>query len=188
MFIYNYMDPDVLKEVANIGTGNAATSLSKMTGIPIRMAVPEVCMMDFSDLASSINGAENIVVAVLVNLIGDISGMVMYIMEQVSACTLVNTMLKKNVSALEQFNEMDVSVLTEIGNILCSSYLASLSTLLDIKIRPSVPSIAIDMAGAILSVPAIEFSKLSDKVLFIKSNFGVEQHMPGYFILIPEVK
>ncbi len=186
-YSFNYMDPDVLKEVANIGTGNAATSLSKMIGATIRMTVPEVNMQDFNQLAYAINGPENIVIAVLVYITGDISGMVMYVMEEESACTLVDLMMHKKVADLQSFDEMDVSLITEVGNILCSSYLSALSTLLNLKIRPSVPSPSIDMAAAVLSVPAIEFGKIGDKVLFIKSNFGAEQKVPGYFILVPEV-
>ena len=90
------------------------------------------------------------------------------------------------------FDEIDYSMLTEIGNILTSSYLTALSQLMNYKIDQSVPSLSVDMAGAILSVPAIEFGRVADRVLFIESTFSQAtdktKDLSGFFMLIPEVK
>lgn len=83
---------------------------------------------------------------------------------------------------------MDLSALNEIGNIIAGAYLSSLSTLTNLKIIASIPYMAIDMAGAILSVPAIEFGKVGDRALLIQTDFGGEiERVFGYFILIPEL-
>lgn len=183
---FNKIDADTLKEIANIGCGTAAGSLASMVKEKITMTVPEVDTPAFKNLPDILNGAEKVVAGVLVKISGDINGMMMYIMDEVSACSLTNQLLHKNNRFFSDFTEMDYSVLTEMGNILTSSYLTSLSKLLNFKIKKSIPYLSIDMAGAILSVPAIEFGKVGDTVLLIKSTVNDNKYMSGFFILIPD--
>ena len=86
----------------------------------------------------------------------------------------------------EPFDEMDLSAMKEIGNIIAGSYLSALSTLTNLRIKPSVPYIAVDMAASILSVPAVQFGQYGDNALFIETEFGNEVMMNGYFILMPD--
>ena len=83
---------------------------------------------------------------------------------------------------------MELSALKEVGNIITGSYLNSLSMMTNLKIYPSVPDLAVDMAEAILSVPAIEFGTMGDKILLIQTQFFDETVLDGYFILIPDVE
>lgn len=188
----NLMDIDMLKEVANIGTGNAATSLSSLVNQRISMSVPTVKMPEFKHLPDIIGGADALIAGLLVGVSGDVDGMMMYLMTEKSACTLVKEMMGREKNNFAEFEEIDYSMLTEIGNILTSSYLTALSQLMNYKINQSVPSLSVDMAGAILSVPAIEFGRVADKVLFIESTFmqasEENKDLTGYFMLIPEVK
>lgn len=193
--MFTEMNLDALKEVANIGTGNAATSLSSFINQKITMKVPSVKMPEFKHLADHIGGAEALISGLLINISGDIDGMIMYLMPEQSACNLANKLMSKNKKSLTEFDELDASMLTEIGNILTSSYLTALSKLMNYQIKQSVPSLSIDMAGAILSVPAIEFGRVADNVLFIESAFnqiidenGENLDISGYFMLIPEAK
>ena len=188
----NLMDIDMLKEVANIGTGNAATSLSNLVKQRISMSVPTVKMPEFKHLADFVGGADALISGLLVGISGDVDGIMMYLMTEKSACTLAKEIMGRDKKSLADFDEIDYSMLTEIGNILTSSYLTALSQLMNYKINQSVPSLSVDMAGAILSVPAIEFGRVADKVLFIESTFmqttGEDKDLSGYFMLIPEVK
>lgn len=190
---FNLMDIDMLKEVANIGTGNAATSLSKLINQKVRMNVPTVKMPEFKNLADHIGGADSIIAATLVHISGDIEGIMMYLMKEDAACVLANRLMKTNKSKFSQFTEIEYSMITEIGNILTSSYLTALSQLMNYKINQSIPYLSVDMAQAVLSVPAIELGKVADKALFIESTFnqeGIEdsEKLSGYFMLIPEFK
>ena len=92
------------------------------------------------------------------------------------------------VSDEENFSEMEMSALKEIGNIITGSYLNALSSLTNLKIFPSIPDLCIDMAGAILSVPAIEFGIMGDKILLIETAFTDDSELNGYFILIPDLQ
>lgn len=180
---------DVLKEIGNIGAGNATTALSQMINKKVDMKVPKVELLDFNELANIVGGPENLVVGILLTLEGEISGMMMFMLEQKSAHNLVNLLMGKNIDDFSSFTDMDISALQEIGNIISGAYLYSLSTLTNLMIKQSVPYMAIDMAGAILSVPAIEFGKIGDKALLIQSQFGEEEiNVDGYFILIPTME
>ena len=193
----NSIHIDVLREIGNIGAGNAATALAKLLNRKIDMDVPRVKIMDFRSVSETLGGAELPVVGIMLGVTGDLTGHILFVLKQQAAAILVN-MLMGNLAydaggdgddALEfEFSEMEISALKEIGNILAGSYLSSLSTMTNLNIAPSVPDLAIDMAGAILSVPAIEFGKVGDSVLYIETEFSDgEKKVVGDFFLVPDV-
>lgn len=179
---------DVLKEIGNIGAGNATTALAQMLQRKVDMKVPQADLLEFRDLGEAIGGEETIMAGVYMVVEGDIRGSMMFLLEKESSRHLVSQMLGgMGDPNAEEFGEMEISVLKEIGNIMTGAYLNSLSDLTQLKIFPSVPEIAIDMAGAILSVPAIEFGVLGDKILMIQTRFTDDMEIDGYFILVPDV-
>ncbi len=179
---------DVLKEIGNIGAGNAATALAKMINKKVDMKVPKVNVMDFSTVPELLGGEENEVVGIFFKIEGDLEGTIMFVLSSESAGTLIN-LLMPGVS-VGSFDEFSMSALQEIGNILSGSYISSLSMLTGLNIQISIPSLAVDMAGAILSVPAIQFGLIGDKILIIENDFIEEfgsESVQGYFFLIPDV-
>ena len=177
---------DVLTEIGNIGAGNATTALSQLINARIYMRVPKVELLTFAELAEVIGGAETLVAGILLSLEGDIQGSMLFILESNAARLLVQQLMGCKDDSTEQFTEMETSALQEIGNIISGAYLSAISSLTNMLITASVPSLAFDMAGAILSVPAIEFGKLGDKALLIESQFkDMDVDISGYFILIP---
>ena len=181
---------DVLKEISNIGTGNAATAISKLLNGRVDIKVPDIRVLDFNELPEIIGGAENEVIGILVALERDVEGMMMFVMDKKSASSVVSGIMGREYEELgETMGEMEISVLTEFGNIIAGSYLSAISKLTGMSIYPSVPALSDDMAGAILSVPAIEFGKMSDRVLLIQSEFsGNSGKAEGFFILVPTLK
>jgi chemotaxis protein CheC len=183
------MQLDVLREIGNIGAGNAATALAKMLNKKVDMDVPKVKVLEFMDVNEILGGAEKLVVGILLRVTGGLTGNIMFILEYEAAHMLVNMLMGKSIVDISDFNELDMSALKEIGNILSGSYLSALSSLSNLTILPSVPDIAIDMAGAILSVPAIEFGKVGDKVLYIETQFSEgSTKVVGDFFLVPDVE
>ena len=179
---------DVLKEIGNIGAGNATTALAQMLQRKVDMKVPQATLLEFRDLGEAIGGEETIMAGVYMVVEGDIRGSMMFLLEKNSARHLANQMLGGfGDPNAEDFGEMEISVLQEIGNIMTGSYLNSLSDLTGLKIFPSVPEIAIDMAGAILSVPAIEFGVIGDRILMIQTRFTDDVDIDGFFILVPDL-
>lgn len=182
---------DVLKEIGNIGAGNATTALAKLINAKIDMKVPKVELLGFSDIASVMGSEETEMVGILLMLEGDVNGMMMFLLEVESARNLVGKLMGMNTNPDDkgkEFNEIQLSALNEIGNIITGAYLSALSDLTKLKIISSVPSLQIDMAAAILSIPAIEFGKIGDKVLLIETRFDDETAIDGYFVLIPELE
>lgn len=179
---------DVLKEIGNIGAGNATTALARLLNTKIDMSVPKVTLVPFNRLADTIGSEEMVVVGILLGLEGDISGMMMFLLQEKSAHNLVNILMGNSNEKSEPFNEIELSALHEIGNIIAGSYLSALAGLTNMTIISSVPSMSIDMAGALLSVPAIEYGKVGDKVLLIQTQFGEDDLVNGYFIMVPELE
>ncbi len=179
---------DVLKEVGNIGAGNAATALAQLLQTKVDMSVPKVELLDIENISSILGGEELIVAGIYLTLDGDINGSVMFLLNKDSAHKLVNQLMGLTGDTGEEFTEMEFSALQEIGNIISGAYLASLSALTNLKIQQSIPYLCIDMAGAILDVPAVEFGTQGDKALFIQTRFGDQESMEGYFFLIPDLK
>lgn len=185
------MQYDVLKEIGNIGAGNATTALSQMLGMKMDMSVPSVALIPFSDISGFVGSEEQIVVGILLELEGEIDGMMMFLFDTRSAHHLVDVLMQKTEVSEEDmdstdFSEIEMSALNEIGNIVAGSYLTAISSLTNMKIISSVPNMTIDMIGALMSVPAIEFGKYGDKLLLIQSQFGELDFVTGYFLLIPE--
>jgi chemotaxis protein cheC family len=179
---------DVLKEIGNIGAGNAMTALSQMLQCKVDMKVPQVRLLEFSEVGDMIGGEEQIMVGVLLGVEGDITGSMMFMVQEDSARHLIQKITMGMLPEGTEFEEMGLSAMREVGNIITGAYLNSLSTLTNLKIYPTPPALTVDMAGAILSVPAIQFGIFGDKILMIQSQFYDEIELDGYFILIPDLE
>lgn len=182
----NYMD--VLKEIGNIGAGNAMTALSQMLQSKVDMQVPQVRLLEFSEVGAMVGGEEQLMVGVLLGVEGDITGSIMFLVELGAAKRLVKKIMMGYESGQQGLDEMETSAMQEVSNIITGAYLNSLATLTNLCIYPTPPSLTVDMAGAILSVPAIEFGALGDKILLIQSRFFDEVEIDGYFVLIPDLE
>lgn len=178
---------DILKELGNIGAGNAATALSSLISKRVDMKVPNVRVLEFNKVAEILGGEENLVVGIYFELMEDIVGNIMFALDLNSAINLSNILYGRE-NKDRELDEMDISALSEVGNILASSYANSLSSLTGLKIYISVPSISIDMAGAILSVPAIQFGFASDHALMIETVFEEDQRLvSGNLFFLPDL-
>lgn len=190
----NAMHFDVLREIGNIGQGNAASALSQMLGKTIDISVPTVKLLEFNETVEYLGGPENIVLGMLVTLSGDIKGMMLYVLQKSFANSMVSAVFGKELTDLTALDEMDVSFITEVGNILAGSYVNAISSLTGLTIDISVPTISVDMAGAILAVPAVEFAQIGNRVLFIDDSFifgdntsAENCEIKSNMILVPEI-
>ncbi len=177
---------DILREIGNIGAGNATTALAQMLQCKVDMAVPQINLLEFKDIGAAMGGEELIMAGIYLGVEGDITGSIMFLVEKESARHLVSKLMGMELEG-DEFSEMELSALKEVGNIITGAYLNSLSSLTNLKIFPSIPDLTVDMAGAILSVPAIEFGALGDRILLIQTKFFDDVSIDGYFILIPDM-
>lgn len=187
----NDIQYDVLREIGNIGAGNATTALSQMLNQKMDMSVPKVALVPFNEISDVMGSEDQTVVGIMLGFEGDVEGMMMFLFDTKSAHHLVNTLMMRDkedgVAEGAEFSDMDMSALNEIGNIVSGSYLTAISKLTNLKMISTVPEMTIDMIGALLSVPASEFGKYGDKLLLIQSQFGELDFVNGYFLMIPEL-
>ena len=180
---------DCLKEIGNIGSGSAAAALSEMLGKNVNMRVPVVKVLDFQSVIDEMGGPEKIITGILVDLEGDICGIIMFLLEDSFAKIVLKTFLGKEDVRVSDLDETDYSVIKEMGNIMAGSYLQALSKLTELTIDMSVPSMNVDMLGAIMSVPVATFAELGDKVLYINDGFVIDGvDIKSNIILIPDMK
>ena len=180
---------DALKEIGNIGSGNAATALSDMLDRAVSINVPTIKVLDYNDVVESLGGPETILVGILLSLKCDIQGMMMFLLNKEFAHTVLNTLLGTDFSELTNLDDMSQSAILEAGNIMAASYVNAIASLTGMKIDISVPNMCFDMAGAMLSVPAIYYANISDKIILIEDEFGnVNRDMSSHILLIPEVE
>ena len=182
----NEMHLDVLREIGNIGAGNATTSLSQMLDRRIEMAPPIVRLTPLVDISNALGGPETMVVGILCHLAGEVEGMMMFVLEQAFAHQILSQLLMRDIKSYDEMDDMDFSALREIGNIMAGSFATALASLTGLKIELDVPGIAIDMAGAIMNVPAVAFGTLGDYALYIEEDIieGTE-HLKSRLLLIP---
>lgn len=177
--------PDVLQEIGNIGAGNAATAIATMLNLKVDISVPKVELVKVEDLVSSVGGEADIVVGIFLGVELDITGSMMFLLDMPSAHKLVNRMMMRDPDYDEEFDEMDLSAIKEIGNIVAGSYLNAIAGLTNLAISPTIPFVTVDMAAAILSVPAVIFGMQGEHALLIKNEMMDYDAINGYFILMP---
>lgn len=163
---------DVLREVSNIGAGNAATALSKMVKRRVDMGVPTIKLLEFSEVGAILGDEEKIVAGVIVPVAGSMNGVLLLILEYKDTSNLVELLTGKKFSDFEAFDELALSAIRETGNILAGAYMSALAGLTSLSVKCMFPDVSIDMAAAILSIPAIGFGMMADKVLYIDSDFA----------------
>ena len=174
---------DALKEVSNIGAGNAATALSMMIGKKVDMTVPAVNVVRLDDIVEE-NG-ETEVAGTVVRVLGDIAGNILLVFENSTAKNIIRKLVG-NPQSPE--SEMGSSVLCEIANIISAAYMNSIAQLTNLAILPSVPATSYDMLGAILTTTFIESNQYDEYILDIETVFlddDTEENIGGHFYYIP---
>ena len=193
MALHNYdelsdMHIDALREIGNIGSGNAASSLAMMLSDQIDILVPVVRILDYEQVMEELGGPEQMIVGLLLCLDGDVNGMIMFLLHQNFANTLLASLIGE-ADVGGTVDEMSYSALQEVANIMAASYVNAIADLTGFTINVSVPSMCVDMLGAIPSVPAIHYANISDKMLFIEDKFhGKDLNAPNHILLIPDVE
>ncbi len=185
----NGLELDTIREIGSIGTGNAATALSSMLGCEVRIDMPEVRIMGYNEAINWIGGPEVITAGVLVHMSGELNG-IMLSVQQIEFVNLVlERMVGDTVDHYDQLTDLDRSALVEVGNIMISTFINALSSLADITTRLTVPAFAVDMQGAILTVPMAEFGGQSDYIMTIGANFICNgKAVPCRLLLSPDIR
>ena len=183
------LEIDTLREIGSIGTGNAATALSQMLGKEVRITMPEVRIMGCNEAIEWIGGPEAVTAGVLVKMSGDVGGIMLSVQKLELINFILETMLDQGIRGYEELQELQQSALIEVGNIMISAFVTALSGLAGININLTVPAFAVDMQGAILTVPMAEYGGMSDYLMTIGGNFVCNgQEIPSHLLLSPDLR
>ena len=184
----NEIHIDVLKEIANIGSGNAASSLSRMIGHSVNIQIPDIGILGFNEAIEALGGSEAIMVGTLLFLSGDINGMMMFLLPVDVVCDLVNMLMFTEIKSHEEIDEMGYSVINECSNIMSASFVTAVADMTDMFIDISPPEATLDMLGSIMSVPSIYFAKMSDTLLLIQNELEIEgKKTRACVLLLPDM-
>ena len=180
---------DALREICNIGMGNAATALNRMIGKTIQLSVPEVSLVPLTEIPELIGGLDQKVAGIFLQIRGEIQGNILLIFPYPSVQALCRLLTGVAPGDEPFLSEMHSSVIREVGNILASSFLAALERLLNRSLFPSVPGVAFDMAGAIIQSVLTRVGEELDWTLVVRADFfGREEKVRGHFYLLPDPK
>jgi len=181
---------DALRETANIGAGHAATALSQMTGSTIMITVPTITIAALEDVPSQIEDGEEPIAAVLMHMMGDLTGRTLLVFPRPTAIKLAQLMLRRPLDPKGDFGELEQSAIKEAGNILSGAYMNALSEFMGLLLLPSPPSLAVDMSAAVLTTAYLQFGAERDMVFAIETQFyfqGLNDRLRGFFLLLPDV-
>lgn len=180
---------DALRETANIGAGHAATALSQMTGSTIMIKVPSITVASMDDLPRQFMANEEPVAAILMHMLGDLTGRTVLVFPKPTVMRLAELMLRRPVGSSTAFSELETSAIKEAGNILSGAYMNALSDFLGMLLLPSPPSLVIDMSAAVLTSVVGECMPDPDAIFCVESEFQLmemQETLRGFFLLLPD--
>jgi len=175
---------DALREVGNIGIGNAATALAGLLGTRVSVTVPSALFSPLEDVLAGVGGLEEPVAGVHLRIDGDIKGTVLYLFNQESAFYLIDMLLGQSRGTTRELDALGRSVIAEAGNILTGAFVSAIAGMTGFKILPAVPMFAFDMLGAVITA-SFAASGCDDLVLLIETDFVQEaERVKGHFIML----
>ena len=180
---------DVMREISSIGSSHAATALSKLLQKEIRITLPQVHVLGYEDAVSRIGNIEEIVAATLVNMSGDVEGLMLFLFNMEFANTVLEKLLGRSFSSFEELDDLAYSALEEAGNIMICSYINAFAQLVNINIQLSVPSSTVNMLGGILTVPMAEYGYETDKLMYFNADFIMDdKRLSDWLLMLPDIK
>ncbi len=190
--MFDEMDLDILREIGNIGAGNAATALSEMVGEAIDIGVPNCKLIPYAEMADVLGGSEQVIVGILVQLSGDLEGFILMAQRPKDSEKMLRLLMKMDMSIPEDDIEealKNLEPLLEIVNIVAGSYLSAISSMTGLTIYPDIPRVTMDMAMSIMNVPALVYGDVGDSALLLETSFfTMDETLDGHFFLMPTVE
>jgi chemotaxis protein CheC len=180
---------DALKEVENIGAGHAATALSQMTKRRIMITVPRISITRLEEAAGLLGNPQQVVATILLHMLGDLTGRTMLVFPEPTAKRLCDLLLNRAGGTTTEFGALEQSSLKEAGNILAGAYMNALSSFMGMMLLPSVPTLVIDLASAVLTSAYLDFGGDRDYVFCVETEFQFAsegESLRGHFLLVPD--
>jgi chemotaxis protein CheC len=178
---YNDLQLDALRELANIGAGNASTALSGMLGRAVDLTVPDARLLPMHEAVDAIGPPESEITGIALGVMGDMPSIVLMLVTPPDADALCALL------GLPPASEYAESALGEIGNIVGTSYLNALAGMTGIELEPTPPATATDMLGSLVQAALMTRAAVSDSSLLLNSRMVVEgEGCSIVFLLVPD--
>jgi chemotaxis protein CheC len=178
---YTALQLDALRELANIGSGNASTALSSMLGRSVDISVPNALVLPFAEAVEATGDAETEVTGIVLGVVGDMEATVLLLIPPADAATLCRML------GVEPDDEYALSALGEIGNVVGTSYINALAAMTGLEIEPTPPATATDMLAAIVESVLASHASGGDVALLLDSDLQVEgEDCSMSFVLVPD--
>ncbi|WAH35383.1 chemotaxis protein CheC [Alicyclobacillus dauci] len=178
---------DALREFGNIGAGHAAMALSVLLRERVNMSVTDARLCPLEDIVDVVGGADNIVAAVFIRIVGQIPSNMFVLLSLSSVDRLLDRLIEP-VESRDDYTDLELSAIAEVGNILSGAYVTAISTLCGIHLNQSVPSVAIDMAAAVLDIGLMTSSTDENEAILISTSLSQgKQSIDGHFFMLPDV-
>jgi len=184
---FSLMELSVVKEMANIGLGHATTALSDMTGKPFNMDIPNVDSVMVDTVPNLLGGTDDLTVSVYMPFVGDVDGHIAFLFPWESARALWTTLLGMAPATVEDVDEMSVSAMLEIGNIINSSFLNAIADMTGMRLEATPPLVSVDTSFSILSTIVAEAEMNEAAAIAIETSIRSvdDASMKGFFFCIP---
>jgi chemotaxis protein CheC len=180
---------DALREVANIGAGHAATALSIMINATVMITVPRISVSRLADMPSVVTEADEPVAAVLLHMLGDLTGRTLLVFSKEVAVRLAEMLLRREPGSSTEFGKLEQSAINEVGNVLSSAYMNALSAFMGMILLPTPPTLSVETSRVVLTNEHLKFASDEDQVFCVDSEFlvqGMEAPLRGFFLLMPD--
>ena len=180
---------DALREVANIGAGHAATALSQMTGGTIMISVPTLHVTRLADIPPQLTPDEEPVAAVLMDMLGDLTGRSLLVFPKRTVLRMAELMLRRPLGASVALGALERSAVQEAGNILSGAYMNALADFMGMVILPSPPTLAVDRSAGVLTHRFLRLDESSDWLFVVETEFRMQEsaeRLRGFFLLLPD--
>lgn len=178
---------DVMREIGNIGAGNACTALSVLLGTPVDMSVPNIHLLGYDSTAEHLGGEDSVVLGICVDVTDDLEGMMIHVVNKRFAERIINTFYEKKLDRLDVLDEMDSSVLNEMANITSGAYANSIATLTNMMVNIGTPNQLPGCLKEIMQLPAKKFVSPGEKLVIIDEEFIIgEEHITSNMIMALE--
>lgn len=182
---------DAIREVGNIGTGNAATALSQLIGHCVDMDVPKAELVPIYDVAAHYGSPETPICAVLVRTEDEFSCSLIFMIEEVNANLLTDLIIPMDISGMSEDMQLQIrnSALSEQGNIILSAFMSALSQITGWTLPTTTPAVARDMLGAIMDLVASMFGVIGDSAMLVKTSLRIKDldcDLSGNVVMIPD--
>jgi chemotaxis protein CheC len=180
---------DAVREVANIGAGHAANALSQMVGSTVMISVPRITLQKVRDMAPMVDEPEEPVAAVLLHMLGDLTGRTLLVFPLDVAKRLAELLLSRPSGSSSELGMLEQSAINEVGNVLSSAYLSALSSFMGMLLIPSPPKLSVDNSRSVITTAHLQFGSEEDYILRVESEFlvnGSNDSLRGFFLLLPD--